>query len=194
MAIYIEFVLFTGKRKIEKDYEDLLLSGTDSDLTIEVKDKKFKCHRGILRVRSPVFSAMLEHDMKEKESGVVRIVDAEPTVFQEFLLYLYTGNNNHLNWKNVIDIYKLGDKYFLEDLKNSCVEQMMINMSTENFTKFFLLSQQCNESGLTETAVKFFLKNSKEIVDNENWLPFMSQNPAECNVLVKALASCKRKK
>lgn len=101
---------------------------------------------------------------------------------------MYTGDTNHLNWKNVTDLYKLGDKYTVEDLKRSCVEQIKRNISTGNFSVFFLLSQQFNDLDLTKITIKFFLKNSLGIINNDNWLTFSSKNLVESNVLIKALA------
>lgn len=183
------FISFTGTPKVETDFKEMLLSGKNSDVTIQVKRKKFKCHRCILSARSPVFSAMMEHDMKEKASGVVTIKDAEPTAFQEFLLYLYTGNKDHLNWKNLADLYKLGDKYNVEDLKSLCVKHIKKNITVVNFYEFFLLSQQCNDSELKDITVEFFLEFSKDIVGSDNWITFLSENLAECNVLITALAN-----
>lgn len=106
---------------MQSNYEDMLLSGQNSDVILQVKDKKFNCHRCILSARSPVFNAMFEHDMKEKISGVVIIEDAEPAVFQEFLLYLYTGSGKYLSSKNVTNLYDLGDKYNVKQLMDLCM-------------------------------------------------------------------------
>lgn len=89
---------------MQSDYEDMCHSGQNSDVILHVKGKTFNCHRCILAARSPVFHAMFEHDMQEKISGVVIIEDAEPAVFQEFLLYLYTGSGEYLSSENVIDL------------------------------------------------------------------------------------------
>lgn len=93
------------------DYNELLLSGKNSDFTINVKHIKFNCHTLILAARSPVFSTMMEHEMKEKRSGDMFIPDTDPAIFQDFLLYLYTGKKEHLNLENIMELYKLGDKY-----------------------------------------------------------------------------------
>lgn len=187
---YFTFFL-AGKRKIEKDFEDLLLNGVNSDLTVKVKDKTFKCHKGVLRVRSAVFFSMLEHEMKEKVSGVVAIEDVTPTTFQDFLLYLYTGSNDHLSLKNVNSLYKLGDKYAVEDLKSLCVEYIKKNITVGSFFEFFQLSQLHNDSELTDATVQFFAKNSEEVIENEEWLIFLSEISAEnITMLMKALKTC----
>ena len=178
---------FTGKRQLEEDYKQLLLSGRHSDVTIQVEKKEFKCHKCILAVRSPVFSAMFEHNMQENVSGLVTIKDAKPTSFQTFLHYLYTGNEEHLNWENVIDLYQLGDKYVVEKLKDLCVEYMRKNLSMDKFFDVFLLSQQYNDSILTNISKLFFLNNSNNIVCSKSWMNLLTENPNESNVLITAL-------
>lgn len=179
---------------MEADFKELLLSGSNSDVIIEVKHKKFNCHRCILGARSPVFAAMLDHDMKEKTSGVLTIEDVEPDVFQEFLLYLYSGNDNLLSWKNFPELYKLADKYGVEDLKNVITNDIKENINKENFIEFFKLSRLPNDSKLSQVVIQFFVDKSIEIVRREDWMTCLSENPVECNVLIKALADYSQKK
>ena len=183
----IIYFFFTGKRKLQTHYKELLLSGKCCDVTIKVQNKRFKCHRGILSVRSPVFSAMFEHDVQEEINDKIIVKDVDSTIFQEFLLYLYTGSEEHLSMGNVIDLYKLADKYTVEDLKDVCVDHIKENITLENFCEFFLLSQQYNDSNLTDVTKKFFLKNSKEIVHHESWIKLLSENPVQSNILITAL-------
>lgn len=167
----------------------MLLNGTDSDVTIEVKGKKFTCHRCMLRARSPVFFAMMNHEMEEKASGVITIKDAEPTVFQDFIMYIYTGNKEHVNWKNLTEMYMLGDKYGVKDLKSLCVQMIRERMTIINFYNFFILSQRNNDSELKDVTVNFFVRYAKEIVVTDDWKTFLSTNIDECNTLINALAN-----
>lgn len=175
-------------QKFRMDYKELLLSGRSSDFTIHVKRMRFDVHKLILGARSPVFLAMMEHDMKEKRSGEVFITDADPAAFREFLLYLYTGEEEHLDWKNVAELYNLGDKYCVDDLKYLCVVRMKTHISIENFFQVFCISQQLNNLELSESVIQFFLEDSKELVASEKYIQFVKQNPKETSVLVKALS------
>lgn len=159
-------------------------------MTIEVKRKKFNCHRCILAARSAVFDAMFDQDMKGKNSGLVTIEDVEPGVFKEFLLYLYSGNDNLLSWKNVTQLYKLADTYGMEDLKIGCTNDINENIMEhkENFVELFKLSRLLNDSTLTEVLIQGFLKMSSEIVRREDWVSYMSENPVECSLVITALA------
>ena len=51
----------------------------------------FDCHEFVLSARSPVFRAMFQHDMAEKQSKVVEIQTLHSDVVAEMLQYIYTG-------------------------------------------------------------------------------------------------------
>ena len=62
-----------------------------TDVEFLVGEEAFGAHRSLLSARSPVFAAMFASGMKEAETGQVRIEDVDPTTFQQFLKFLYTG-------------------------------------------------------------------------------------------------------
>ena len=63
-----------------------------SDVIFNVCDRQFTAHKIILAMKSPVFKAMFHHSSnKEVLSGQVKVEDIEPDVFQEILLFIYTG-------------------------------------------------------------------------------------------------------
>lgn len=69
---------------------------------------KIPAHKGLLSVSSPVFDAMFNGELKEK--GDVRIVDATPAAFQEFLQFFY-DKKVKLTMSNVADVLNLVHKY-----------------------------------------------------------------------------------
>lgn len=68
-------------------FEDAVLT----DIEFQVDDQTFRAHRAIVAARSPVFEAMLNSSTVESVTGRIRINDVEPSVFREFLFFLYTG-------------------------------------------------------------------------------------------------------
>ena len=75
------------------DYESLLFDEKSSDFTVVSADgKNIYVHKAILSCRSPVFKAMFERDMLEKNQSVVNIVDIE----YEVLVELYLGISQHI--------------------------------------------------------------------------------------------------
>jgi len=58
------------------------------DVEFLVGEEAFGAHRSLLSARSPVFAAMFASGKNEAERGQVKIGDADPATFQQFL---YTG-------------------------------------------------------------------------------------------------------
>lgn len=177
-----------GVSELLKGLEELLQSGKHSDVTLIVQDKEFNAHRAILGIRSPVFSAMMEHETKEKATGVVNIPDCDPNSFCDFLHFLYTGNTKKLNADNVFDLYTIADKYQVPELCKICVNYMKSSITLQNFCDVLTLSLRHHERELIHLATQFFLKNSTEIAVTVKWSLFMKANPVAANELfLKAL-------
>lgn len=165
----------------------IFTGGENSDLTFTLKRKTFKCHQNIIKARSPVFKAMLEHDMAEKITGKINIKDADPAIFEDFLIFLYSCDKSVLNFKNITELYKLADKYYVFDLVELCVNCMVENLSKRNIFEFFELAQQHQEDILIDAAVDFFLRHRKDLVQSQNWMDFLKRNPEDANVLIKGI-------
>lgn len=71
----------------------MLENDRHSDFVVKTRDgQEFKVHKAMLAARSPVFSAMLEHDNTEEyTSGFVTIPDVEGDVMKKMLLFMYSG-------------------------------------------------------------------------------------------------------
>lgn len=78
------------------DLNCLLHSGESADVILKCNGEQFKAHKMILASRSPVFNAMFKHEMEEKHSCAVDIVDMEKDVLREILQYMYTDTVNNL--------------------------------------------------------------------------------------------------
>lgn len=102
----------------------------------------------------------------------VIIEDAEPDVFQKFLLFLYTGNEDYIIWQNITDLYKLADKYGVEDVKNVCRNDIQDNISGDNACNFFKFSLLHNDKEITKTTVLFFSEHPMGIILGKKWVTF----------------------
>lgn len=73
--------------QVIQDMEGLLKFGPCADVQFNVQGKKqLSAHKAILMSRSKVFAGMFKEEME-----VVNIEDIEVTVFEQLLVYLYTG-------------------------------------------------------------------------------------------------------
>lgn len=172
-----------GLKKLQEDFKDIFQNGNVSDVVLKVEGQEFKSHRCILAARSPVFKAMMTHDTKEYNTGVVDIQDVDHNSFSSFLEYLYTGSMEAVTPENAYKLYTVADKYQVHELKKACVDHMLKNITVDNYCDLLSLSLLHEEKGLTDACTQFFIKNSLAIVKTSKWQIFLSENPTAGNEL-----------
>ena len=112
-----------------------------SDVTFNILGRKFAAHKNILTMRSPVFAAMFRHPTKEMQSNQVEVKDVDPDVFQEILLFIYTGRTQLTAMNKMAPgILAAADKYLLEDLKIQCETHLNRQMSAETCLELLSLN------------------------------------------------------
>ncbi|KAM6904596.1 speckle-type POZ protein isoform 2-T2 [Xenentodon cancila] len=95
--------------RLAEELGDLWESSRFTDCCLCVAGQKFQAHKAILAARSPVFSAMFEHEMEESTKNRVEINDVEPDVFKEMMCFIYTGKAPNLD-KMADDLLAAADK------------------------------------------------------------------------------------
>ena len=123
-----------GDRLLAADLWSSLSNQLFTDIEFLVGDQKFPAHKVIVATRSPVFAAMFQNDMREARTNQVKIEDMEPTVFREFLYFLYTGQ---LNSVCLNELHQAADKYQVETLKRLCSNQPQ-NLDASDLTSLVM--------------------------------------------------------
>ncbi|XP_044005619.1 TD and POZ domain-containing protein 3-like [Aphidius gifuensis] len=96
-----------------------------SDVILEVDGKEIKAHKMMLSIKSPVFSAMFNHEsMKESKDNRVIIEDTDADVIKQMLEYIYTEKTPSNIDNCVHDLVGVAHK-----LKNKAVEFVEQNVS-----------------------------------------------------------------
>ena len=115
----------TLRQKLSDDFGRLLTDKEFSDIEIHCDDKVLPCHRNFLAARSPVFKAMLQADMKEKQSKKIVIEDFNPRTVAHMLKFMYTGYISVDDMEDLtIDLLRAADFYELDGLKEMCEETL----------------------------------------------------------------------
>ncbi|KAL8881519.1 MAG: hypothetical protein Q9192_007780 [Flavoplaca navasiana] len=98
-------------------------------IKLETCNSTFYIHKGLLCHHSPVFTAMLEHDWKEKQEGFVTLNSEEHNVFRRFVLWLYYGKILDYDESLItIPAQELLDCYFLADRRDiPAMQNFLIN-------------------------------------------------------------------
>ena len=149
-----------------------------SDVEIICDTSVFPCHQLILAARSPVFKAMFQAEMKEKQTKKIVIKDCHPDVVSEMLHFIYTGDISTEKFSDLArDLIRVGDKYQLDYLKNMCEDKLCSTLSVENSIEYLVLGDSYNASKLKKMALELVAKNMKKIVDTDVYKDLFRQKP-----------------
>jgi len=170
---------------LSKDFKALLTSARHTDVKLKVGDKEFQAHKSVLAARSQVFDSMFSQNMLENISGVINISDCDADVFEAFLTFLYSGQLDEIPSSIVVGLYDIADKYDLPELKKECVKRLIIELSVDSVCDALRVAALHEEKELMETAKKFFVENTEEILDNPNWESFQKDHQKIGNELFK---------
>lgn len=183
---------FLDDVSLTQDYKKVLLDGKNHDLILKIGDIELRTHRDILRARSRVFQSMLDHDMKEKKSGVIDIPDCDPQAMELFLSYVYCGRVETLDQSNMLGLYYVADKYEMHGLKVDCCEFIKTSLSTTNICDVIQLALNHSDSDLLEYATEYFMKNALDIFRTVEWQSFLKDNSTVGNeLLIKSFEKLK---
>lgn len=138
------------------------------NLSIIVENREFRVHKEILAAKSPVFLAMFENEMKEKQEKQVNIEDINANVFKEVLRYIYTNTVNDLN-THAENLFKAADKYNLSKLTIICVDELTRSLNIENAARILTLANKHNARILKERTLNFIKSHIQLIFKTERY-------------------------
>lgn len=110
----------------------MLYEGIHADVTINTADGSLRAHKAILSATSPVFQSMFSHDLKEKESSIIHIVDMSLESCMALLSYLYGTIKQEDFWKHRLALLGAANKYDIADLKDACEESLLEDINSTN--------------------------------------------------------------
>ena len=140
-------------QQLEEMFEKMPLS----DVSFNIRGRKFSAHKAILAMRSPVFAAMFCHPTKEMQSNQVEVKDVDPDVFQEVLCFIYTGKTQPTAMdKMASGLLAAADKYLLEGLKSWCEAHLIRKMSAENCLELLSFTTHHAAEHLKKNAIEYF--------------------------------------
>ena len=167
------------QEKLRDDFGKFLDTKEFSDIKIHCDEKVFPCHHFVLAARSPVFKAMLQAEMKEKQAKKIVIEDCNPRTVAQMLKFMYTGDISLDDREDLTtDLLRAADMYELDGLKVMCEEKLVSNLSVENSIEGLVLGDSHNASKLKRMALDLIAKNMKTIVNTEVYKDLLAERPA----------------
>ena len=171
------------------------LSKEMSDVQIKCEDQTFDAHQLILSARSPVFRAMFQAEMKEKDSRQVVIRDLKESVIPEMLKYIYTGtccvNDEKPDMEVVSALLGAADKYQMDVLKEMCENVLSSTLLIENALELLSLGDMHSAHDLKKNALDIIVNNAKKITKTEAWKDFAKSSPHLLIAVFEEMAATK---
>ena len=147
-----------------------------SDVTLSAGNKDLLAHKVILAARSPVFAAMFEHEMKEREQSRVDIADVTYEVLEEMLLYMYTGKSPNID-NMAGELLVASDKYDMPELKEMCVQVLNSTLTVANAVDLLVLADTYGAKHLKMKAIHVIVARSKDVILTPAWKRLSSTHP-----------------
>ncbi|CAB0045128.1 unnamed protein product [Trichogramma brassicae] len=174
--------------KLPDDLGQLFESQKFSDVTLIVCGKEFQAHKAILAARSPVFSAMFEHEMEERKQNRADISDVEQDVFREMLRFIYTGKAPNLE-KMADDLLAAADKYALDRLKVMCEEALCSSLAIDNAADILILADLHSADQLKAQAIDFINTHATDVMETAGFKSMIGSHPNLIAEAFRALAT-----
>uniref|UniRef100_A0A0E0JA21 BTB domain-containing protein n=1 Tax=Oryza nivara TaxID=4536 RepID=A0A0E0JA21_ORYNI len=133
-------------------------------------------HRVILASRSPVFRAMLENEMEESRSGIIKIYDVSYDVLRAFVHYMYTAEAL-LDEQMASDLLVLAEKYEVKNLKAYCEKFLTSKVSNDNAITHYAFAHRHSAKQLLETSLAAIMDNMSTLADREEYKELVEKDP-----------------
>ena len=189
-------LLAKNEKTFSESFSQFHLSKEMSDVQIKCEDKTFDAHQLILSARSPVFRAMFQAEMKEKELNIVEIQDLKASVIPEMLKYIYNGsccvNDKKPNLMMVSDLLEAGDKYQMDVLKEMCETVLSSNLVVDNALLLLSLGDMHSAKDLKKKALEMIVTNAKKITGTEEWKDCAENRPHLLRMVAEAMAASQK--
>ncbi|RVX20942.1 ARM repeat protein interacting with ABF2 [Vitis vinifera] len=127
--------------------EQYVNNSTLSDVTFLVEGKRFYAHRICLLASSDAFRAMFDGGYREKDAQDIEIPNIR-------WIYIYTGSVD-VNLDIAQDLLRAADQYLLEGLKRLCEYAIAQDISVENVSLMYELSEAFNAMTLRHTCILY---------------------------------------
>ncbi|XP_065204497.1 speckle-type POZ protein-like [Planococcus citri] len=168
--------LKTTNCNLSDNLQTLVMNEELSDVKFRIKGKDIPAHKAILAARSPVFAAMLKHDMQEGLSNCIEITDIDQPVFEELLWYIYTGKAPRLK-ELAAKLLVAADKYDIERLKVICEEALCSDLTLKNSTEYLILADLYRADRLKSQAIHYTRMHAPNILKTSAWKTAVSMYP-----------------
>lgn len=143
----------------------LLVSYEWSDCSFSVAGQKFKAHKLILGISSPVFEAMFYGPLSSNDD--ILITDIQPDIFQLILNYIYTDTVEISTIDQAFELLYASRKYLLEHLTEICIAYIQANISVDNVVEVLNYPDYMQDAQLISFSLKLFCQHASYLLQEK---------------------------
>ncbi|XP_012487138.1 ARM REPEAT PROTEIN INTERACTING WITH ABF2 isoform X2 [Gossypium raimondii] len=167
--------------------EQYVNNATLSDVTFLVEGRRFYAHRICLLASSDAFRAMFDGGYREKDARDIEIPNIKWEVFELMMRFIYTGSVD-VTLDIAQDLLRAADQYLLEGLKRLCEYTIAQDISLENVSSMYELSEAFHAISLRHTCILFILEHFDKLSARPGHLHLIQRTVPEIrNYFAKAL-------
>nr|XP_039256622.1 uncharacterized protein LOC120333292 [Styela clava] len=144
--------------KLSSALDDLRKTETVCDFMIKVGEESFPVHRNVLIAASDYFRAMLSHDTKERQEGVVDMKEVEPAAVKLCIKFIYTGATT-VTMETVENLLPAAGIMQLNALSENCLGILEENLKAKNCISVLKLARTHSFADLEVKALELFREN-----------------------------------
>eukprot|EP00058_Branchiostoma_floridae_P004260 XP_002589748.1 hypothetical protein BRAFLDRAFT_97799 [Branchiostoma floridae] len=157
---------------------DLQKDGAFQDVVLDVKGRRFPCHRLVLSAASPYFRAMFTSDMAESRQKTVVLQDLDADIFGEILSYIYSGTL-HVSLDKVQPLYQAADLLQLDYVRDTCSSYMAMNVECSNCVDMYKFADDFFVDIVQKRCLQWIARHFAEFSFNKEFSSLSVKNVTE---------------
>eukprot|EP00092_Neocalanus_flemingeri_P015705 GFUD01016999.1.p1 GENE.GFUD01016999.1~~GFUD01016999.1.p1 ORF type:complete len:351 (-),score=77.26 GFUD01016999.1:19-1071(-) len=171
---------------LSSDFLSLLEDSTYSDLTIQCPGGEVCVHRGIMAARSQVFNTMLQNNMVEKTTGVMKIEDFDVDVVKAMVKYVYTARIDD-EFEDIKALIRIGHKYMIRSLVDICSKRLINSITFSSVVDLGVFGETYSVENVVDKCSEFIASDLNSLGDD--WEERVQNSPLFATRILKCLKS-----
>lgn len=119
---------------------------------------------------------MLDNEMEESRSGMIKIFDVSYDVLRAFVHYLYTAEVL-LDEQMAFELLVLAEKYQVKHLKGFCEKFMTSKVNNDNAIESYAFAHRHNAKQLLDAALSLIMDNMASLTEREEYKELVEKDP-----------------
>ncbi|XP_028595487.2 kelch-like protein 6 [Podarcis muralis] len=136
--------------------------------TLVAGGKRFPCNRALLASVSPYFQAMFTSDFKESRDGEVLLKDMDPSLLQNLLAYVYSGELA-LTSENAEDLFTAASRLQVTPALQHISRYLSERISEENCFHLYMLAYDHNNPTLLRSTMHYLGLNFESLLEHKDF-------------------------